>query len=318
MLRQIKDRIERGNRFLITTHIDIDGDAIGSCFSLYWALVHYKKDAFVYLKDRIPYKYRFLPGPKEPQYLLDTLPEDSFDTVFVLDCGDFHRVGKGYEGLRNNGFIVNIDHHTTNSGFGDLNLVDEGASSTAEIVYDLFRYLGMDISYEMAINIYTAILTDTGSFRYENTTSKAFTICGHLTRIGVRPSFIATMVYESHPKERFILLGRVLNTLDTYDNGRVAMAHITRDMYHNSNALEEFSDGFVEYIKEIDGIDIAILIRQIENGRYKLSMRSKGEADVASICRVFGGGGHKKAAGCFIDGDIDTVKNRVLEAISSR
>ncbi|HOJ70919.1 MAG TPA: bifunctional oligoribonuclease/PAP phosphatase NrnA [Syntrophorhabdaceae bacterium] len=315
MLRQIKDRIEKGNRFLITTHIDLDGDAVGSCFSLYWALVSYKKEAFVYLKDRIPYKYRFLPGPKDPRYLINTLPGERFDTVFVLDCGDFHRVGQGYENLKNNGFIVSIDHHSTNSGFGDINLVDEDASSTAEIVYDLFRYLGIDISYEMAINIYTAILTDTGSFRYENTTSKAFTICGHLTRIGVRPSFIATMVYESHPKERFILLGKVLNTLETHKDGKIAMAHITRDMCNDSDALEEFTDGFVEYIKEIDGIDIAILIRQTEDKRYKLSMRSKGDVDVASICRIFGGGGHKKAAGCHINGDIGTVKSMVLEAI---
>ncbi|MCX8109714.1 MAG: DHH family phosphoesterase [Syntrophorhabdaceae bacterium] len=315
MLKQIKDRVEGGKRFLITTHIDLDGDAVGSCFSLYWALISQKKDAYVYLKDMIPYKYRFLPGPKEPRYLLNTMPEDRFDTVFVLDCGDFHRVGKGYENLKNNGFIVNIDHHSTNSSFGNLNLIDEDASSTAEILYDLFRYLGIDISYEMAINIYTAILTDTGSFRYDNTTPKAFSICGHLTRIGVRPSSIATMVYESHPKERFILLGKTLNTLETYKDGKIVIAHITSDMFYDSKALEEFTDGFVEYIKEIDGIDIAILIRQIENSRYKLSMRSKGEVDVASICRAFGGGGHKKAAGCYINGDIETVKRRVLEAI---
>ncbi|HOV90632.1 MAG TPA: bifunctional oligoribonuclease/PAP phosphatase NrnA [Syntrophorhabdaceae bacterium] len=315
MLRQIKDRIEQGSRFLITTHIDLDGDAVGSCYSFYWALKSLKKDVFVYFKDKIPYKYRFLPGPEGNQLIQNKLPADRYDTVFVLDCGDLHRIGEGYENLKNNGFIISIDHHNTNSRFGEINLVDEYASSTAEIIYDLFRYLIIDISQDMAINIYTAILTDTGSFRYDNTTPKAFSICEHMTKIGVKPSFIATKVYESHPKERFLLLGKVLNTLETHINGKIAIAYITKDMFQKTDATEEHSDGFVEFIKEIEGIDIAVLIRQLDNGRYKLSMRSKSEADVASICSLFGGGGHKKAAGCYMDGDIEGVKKRLLEVI---
>lgn len=317
MLRQIKNRVEQGSRFLITTHIDLDGDAVGSCFSLYWALKSLEKEVFVYFRDKIPYKYRFLPGPAGHQLILNTLPVDEYDNVFVLDCGDLYRVGEDYEGLKkSNAFIVNIDHHNTNSIFGDINFVDENASSTAEIMYDLFRYLVIDISHEMAVNIYTAVLTDTGSFRYDNTTNKAFSICEHMTRIGVRPSFVAEKVYESHPKERFLLLGKVLDTIEICSNGRVVIAYITREMFQATGATEEHSDGFVEYLKEIEGIDIAVLIRQLGNGRCKLSMRSKDGADVAGICRLFGGGGHKKAAGCYVDGDIEQVKKRFLEVIN--
>lgn len=315
MLRKIKERIENGNRFLITTHIDLDGDAVGSAFCFYWLLRHYKKDAYVFLRDHVPYKYNFLPGPENGRLFFSELPKDTYDTVFVLDCGDLHRIGNNYEMLKDNGFIVNIDHHNTNSAFGNINLVEPEASSTSEILYDLIKFMDAEITHDMAINIYTAILTDTGSFRFDNTNPKAFKICAHMTEIGVRPSYVAQKVYESHPKERFFLLGKVLNTLEAHKNGKIAMAHITKDMAEGNYSLEEISDGFVEFIKEIEGIELAVLIRQVEKNRYKVSMRSKGNKDVSMICSQFGGGGHKKAAGCYINGEFNEVKRKLLEAI---
>ncbi len=315
MLKRIKERIEEGNRFLITTHIDLDGDAVGSVFCFYWLLKNCKKDAFVYLRDQVPYKYRFLPGPDDKRLFFKELPLEKYDTVFVLDCGDLHRIGGNYEALRDNGFIVNIDHHNTNSGFGNINLVVPDSSSTAEIVYDLICFLNVEITQEMAINIYTGVLTDTGSFRYENTNPKAFSICAKMTEIGVKPAYVAQKVYESHPKERFFILGKVLNTLEAYKNGKIVIAHVTRDMAEDNYSLEEFTDGFVEFIKEMDGIEIAMLIRQIEDNKYKISMRSKGNGDVSEICSIFGGGGHKKAAGCYINGDLNEVKKKLLEVI---
>lgn len=315
MLKGIKDRIERGNRFLITTHIDLDGDAVGSVFSFYWMLETYKKDVHVFLRDPVPYKYRFLPGPNGDKLILKEIPDVKYDTVFVLDCGELQRIGNGFERLKNNGFLINIDHHNTNSYFGNINLVNPEASSTAEIIYDLIDFLKADITYEMAVNIYTAVLTDTGSFRYENTNTKAFKICAHMTELGVKPHIIAQKVYESHPRERFFLLGKVLNTLEFHKNGKVAMAHITKDMAQGDYSLEEFTDGFVEFIKEIDGIEMAVIIRQIEKNKYKISMRSKGDGDVSAICSIFGGGGHKKAAGCYISGELNEVKEKLLETI---
>ncbi|MCX7965604.1 MAG: bifunctional oligoribonuclease/PAP phosphatase NrnA [Syntrophorhabdaceae bacterium] len=315
MLTQIKEKIEKGNKFLITTHISLDGDAVGSVFCFYWLLRNYKKEVSVFLKDNVPYKYTFLPQPDTNRLFFKELPKDTFDTIFVLDCGDLHRIGNDYEKIKSNGFIINIDHHNTNSFFGDINLVLPDASSTAEIIYDLIKFLEAEITLDMAINIYTAILTDTGSFRYENTNAKALHICAHMIEIGVKPAYVAQKVYESHPKERFFLLGKVLNTLETHKDGKIIMAHITKDMAEKGYSLEEFTDGFVEFIKEMDGIEMAVFIRQIENNRYKISMRSKGNGDVSAICSLFGGGGHKKAAGCYIDGDLDEVKKKLLGVI---
>ena len=311
MLTKIKELIEKGNRFLITAHIDPDGDAIGSAFSLYWALDSIGKQPFIYLKDGIPYKYEFLPRPPR---LTHDLPIEKFDAVFVVDCGDLFRVGDGYEQLKELGPLLNIDHHKTNEPFGVVNITDETACCTAELLYFLYEFLNLPITTEMAVNIYTAILTDTGSFRFENTNSNAFIISEKMLKVGVKPAYVSEMVYNSHPKERFKLLGLVLSGLETFDNDKVAMAYLTEDMFERAHADRELSEGFVELIKEIRGIEVATLFRRVAKG-YKISMRSNGTVDVAHICSLFGGGGHKNAAGCTIEGDLENAKNRMKEAL---
>ncbi|MBA4417650.1 MAG: DHH family phosphoesterase [Syntrophus sp. (in: bacteria)] len=311
MFTKIKQIIDEGNRFLITTHIDPDGDAIGSAFSLYWALDALNKRPLVYLKDPIPYKYEFLPIP--PNFTRE-LPTDRYDGIFVLDCGNLFRVGPGHEQLKEMGPLVNIDHHTTNETFGLINMIDARACSTAEILCALYESLDITLSLDMAINIYTAILTDTGSFRFENTNSNAFIICDKMVRAGVKPEYVSRMVYNSHPKERFLLLGMVLATLTTYANDTIAMVHVTEDMFRKTTGTREMSDGFVELVKEIRGTEVAILLREIPTG-YKVSMRSMGSIDVARICNLFGGGGHKNAAGCTIPGSLNEADKRVKEAL---
>jgi phosphoesterase RecJ-like protein len=311
MFGKIKDLIGQGNRFLITSHIDPDGDAIGSAFSLYWALKSLKKRATVYLKDPIPYKYAFLPKPSDFTALL---PSDQYDAIFVLDCGNLFRVGADHERLKDMGPLINIDHHKTNETFGIANVIDEGASSTAEVLYSLYEALHIPVTPDMALDIYTAILTDTGSFRYENTNPGAFVICEKMLRAGVQPAYVSQMVYNSHPKERFLLLGLVLTTLATYLDDTIAMAYVTEEMFRKANASKEMTDGFVEYVKEIRATEVALLLREIPKG-YKVSMRSKGSIDVARICNSFGGGGHKNAAGCTIEGSLEEVRKRLKEAL---
>jgi phosphoesterase RecJ-like protein len=314
MFRKIKDIITTGERFLITTHIDPDGDALGSCFSLYWVLESLNKKPFVYTRDHVPYMYDFLPRPSALSH--NELPDGRYDAIFTLDCGNLFRVGKGYDRLKDMGPLVNIDHHTTNETFGSINLIDQDSSSTAEILYSLYRSLKVPFTYNIAVNLYTAIFTDTGSFRYSNTNSESFLICEKMTKHGVSPSFVAQMVHENHPKERFILLGEVLASLQTYNRDTIAMALVTREMLHKTNTTKEYTEGFVEYIKEIRGIDVAILVRELTVHQYKVSMRSKGNTDVAAVCNYFGGGGHKNAAGCTIDGTIDQVKDKLKEALN--
>lgn len=311
MLQRIKHIINEGKRFLITTHIDPDGDAIGSVLSLYWAFESMNKMSLIYLRDPIPYRYNFLPGPS---HTLHEFNDTAFDGIFVLDCGDLSRIGDGYESLKNRGTIINIDHHNTNESFGSLNLVDETASSTAEILYRLYTSLNIAFTLNISINLYTAIFTDTGSFRYENTNAHAFHICEEMINKGVNPSYVSRMVHENHPKERFILLGLVLATLETYFNDRIAVACVTNDMFRQTDTTREHTDGFVEYLREIKGVEVAILVREINSTHYKISMRSKGMVDVASVCNLFGGGGHKNAAGCYIDGNLYEVKEKLKGA----
>jgi phosphoesterase RecJ-like protein len=313
MFRKIKDFINKGERFLITTHIDPDGDAIGSSFSLYWALDSLGKKPFVYMRDSIPYMYEFLPRP--PRLLHKHLTDDYYDAVFALDCGNLFRVGDGHDRLNERGALINVDHHTTNETFGVVNVINPRASSTAEILYKLYRSLKIPMTFNVAVNIYTAIFTDTGSFRYSNTNSEAFLICEEMVRCGVSPSHVAEMVHENHPKERYFLLREVLASLEMYNGDTVALARVTQEMLHNTGTSKEYTEGFVEFIKEIRGIDVAILMREINDHRYKISMRSKGNTDVAQLCSRFGGGGHRNAAGCTIDGTIIKVKERLKEAL---
>jgi bifunctional oligoribonuclease and PAP phosphatase NrnA len=313
MLNKIKRTIYNGKRFLITSHIDPDGDALGSVFSLYWVLKSLGKDPIVYLKDRVPYRYEFLPGPPD---VVHALPEDSFDAVFVLDCGNLSRIGDGFEKVKEMKTVISIDHHATNEPFGAINIVKEHASSTGEIVYGLYKSLKIDFSYNIAVNVYTAVFTDTGSLRYDNAAPKAFIICEKMVEAGVKPSYVAQMVYESHPKERFLLLGEVLRTLQTFDQGRIAMAHVTEEMFRSTGTTSEHTDGFSEEFRKIRGVEVSVFLRQTGERRYKISMRSKGTVDVAAICNQFGGGGHKNASGCAVDGDLGEVERQLKEAFN--
>jgi phosphoesterase RecJ-like protein len=313
MFMKIKNIIDRGEKFLITTHVDPDGDAIGSSFSLYWVLDSLHKKPCIYLRDHVPYMYEFLPRPPELSH--DELPDGNYDAIFALDCGNLFRVGKGYERLKEMGPLVNIDHHTTNETFGVVNVINQDSSSTAEILYKLYRSLKTPLTFNVAVNLYTAIFTDTGSFRYANTNSEAFLICEEMMKYGVSPSYVAEMVHENHPKERFFLLGEVLSSLETYKDETVALAQVTKAMFRKTGTSKEHTEGFVENIKEIRGINVAILIREINGHQYKVSMRSKGNTDVARVCNLFGGGGHRNAAGCTIDGTISKVKGRLKEAL---
>ncbi|OPY70098.1 MAG: Bifunctional oligoribonuclease and PAP phosphatase NrnA [Syntrophorhabdaceae bacterium PtaU1.Bin034] len=313
MFQRIRDVLDRGRNFLITTHIDPDGDALGSSFALAFALNTLGKRASVYLKDEVPYRYRFLP---RPPVVLHQLPEERYDAIFVVDCGDLFRVGDGYDSLKNKGMLINIDHHDTSEAFGQINIVDERASSTAEIIYLILKSLGGEFTPDIAVNLYTAILTDTGSFRYDSTTKRAFSICEEMTEHGVSPSYVAGAVYESHPKERFQLLCLVLSTLETFRDDKIATAYITQEMFARTHTNREYTEGFVEFLKEMRGVEVACIMRELSDKKYKISLRSKGSVDVAAVARSFGGGGHRKAAGCVIEGDLNEVKNKLIGAFS--
>ena len=312
-LKKIADVIRSNRAFLITSHIRLDGDAIGSELALYHILKAMGKEASVYNRDATPQMYRFLPGAEVIVNRLD--PSRGYDAAFILDCSEIERVGEEAPAIGAIRNIINIDHHISNGAFGDLTLLDPKASSTGEMVYSLLGALSVEVSRDIAVNLYTAILTDTGAFRYSNTGRKTFEIAGRLVSRGADPWWISQSVYENNPAQKMKLLAKALDTLIFFDGGKIAFIHVTQDMLASSGALWEHTDGFVEFPRSIQGVEVAAFFSEIGQGVYKVSLRSRGHVDVEMIAGRFGGGGHHSAAACRIPGDLETARQRLVEAI---
>ena len=316
MEARIVEEIKRNKAFLIASHINPEGDAIGSALALAISLKNIGKEVTVFNQDPIPRNLQFLPMSSEIIHEIDgTL---SFDAAFVLDCGDLDRVGKEIEKIRKIRKIINIDHHMTNSGFGDLRLVDSQSSSTAELIYAVIKDIPIEITYEIALNIYTAILTDTGAFCNSNTTEGTFHIASEMVRIGVNPANVAEKIYQEMPVSRLKLLGLVLNTLEILGNGRIAFVAVTLSMLRKTGATPELTEDMINYPRSILGVKVAVLFREVSRNYYKISFRSNKDIDVADIAREFGGGGHPNASGGNVGGSLLEVKGKVFEAVSKR
>ncbi|MBI5286777.1 MAG: bifunctional oligoribonuclease/PAP phosphatase NrnA [Deltaproteobacteria bacterium] len=307
---RIVEVIKGGKRFLVTSHVNPEGDAVGSVLALALGIRGLEKEVAVFLQDEVPAIFRFLPGADDVASRIDGV----FDATFVVDCGQIDRLGEGFK-REGKGVIINIDHHSTNDSFGDINIVEPEASATGEIIYVLLKTIPVEITLDIATDIYVAILTDTGSFRYSSATPRAFKIAGGLVEKGVDPWKVAQRVYESYPARRFKLLGMVLETLEITMDGKVASLVVTRDMLDKAEADKELTDGFVNYARAIGKVEVGLLFRESGNGMYKVSMRARGNVDVSQIAQGFGGGGHPHAAGCEIRGSLKEVKERVLGAV---
>jgi phosphoesterase RecJ-like protein len=309
MLNRIVQEIAAHDSFLLTCHESPDGDAVGSTLALASHLRGLGKDVTVYYCDPVPGNYAFLPGADQ---VIHQLPDRQFDICFVLDVGEFRRAGKELSAFTGVGKYINLDHHVTCEEFGAINLIDPKASATGALVYRIIKAAGQAISYDTALCIYTAVITDTGSFRYSNANPEAFAIAGEMVSLGVNPWFIAERLYESQPRQRLELLALALETLTVSENGHFASVTVTLDMYEKTNSSAEFTDGFVNYPRSIHGVEVAVFFRQIEAELIKVGFRSKGTIDVSSIAVAFGGGGHRNAAGCSIAGPLEEVKRKVL------
>ncbi|HSD94316.1 MAG TPA: bifunctional oligoribonuclease/PAP phosphatase NrnA [Syntrophales bacterium] len=315
MIRQIAEIIQKGRTFLVTSHVRLDGDAVGSELALYEALKSLGKEAVVYNQDRTPQMYAFLP---DAGVIVNRLgPLDGFDAVFVLDCSEIERMGEEAPRIAGIERIVNIDHHISNDRYGHLTLTDPEASSTGEMIFRLIDGMGIELTRDMAVNLYTAILTDTGAFRYSNTGPKTFAVAGRLLEKGADPAWIAQMVYETFPAVKIRLLSRALSTLEFDWQGRIAAVTVSKKMLEDAGAQWEHTEGFVEYPRSIEGVQVAAFFSEISEGLYKVSLRSKGRFSVEEVARKFGGGGHINAAACRMQGDYDAVKRRLFDAIKN-
>ena len=313
VLKEIAETVRRGKKFLVASHENPEGDAIGSILSLAWGLRQLGKKVTVFNSDPVPETLAFLPGAEK---IVRRPPGNAvFDAAFALDCGDRKRLGEAFPGSGRIGRLINVDHHGSNTKFGDLNLVDPRASSAAEMVFGLMRELSVKITRPIAENIYTGILTDTGSFHYSNTTPNTFAVARECVLAGVNPWKIAEKVYETQPLARLRLLPLVLKTLKVEERGRVSSVMVTRRMLARAGAAPALTEDFINYPRSVKGAEVALLFREVGPRKYRVSFRSRGKVDVSVISRTFQGGGHPNAAGCTVEGTRQQVRAKVLKQV---
>jgi phosphoesterase RecJ-like protein len=303
-IERVASELRDRDRFLLTAHEGPDGDALGSLLGLHKVLIQLGKDSVMFMAAKefpLPIEYRFLPLEE----VFHEAPADMADrTVVFLDCGNIDRVPVEWLTAGGND-VINIDHHHDNTCFGDFNLVEVGASCTAEIVYDLALLLEARITPEMASALYVGLITDTGKFMYENTNAHTHRVAADLIEAGVDVDDTYRRLYEHVPIEKLRLVSRALDGISSHCDGKLAISYITTADYEATGAAEEMTEGLIDHLRSIDGVKVAAVIRDLGNrGRSarKVSLRSSaGEVDVSAIARLNGGGGHKRAAGFSTD-----------------
>ncbi|MBC8235198.1 bifunctional oligoribonuclease/PAP phosphatase NrnA [bacterium] len=311
--KEILRVIENHNKFVISTHISPDGDAIGAQLGLYSFLKELGKQVWVINADPVPYGYAFLPFS---DIISSKLPPESFEILIVVDAGSLMRIGDELSKvLLPEKSIINIDHHVTNDKFGHYNWVDADACAASELIYKLIKRHGMNIGQKRAICLYTGIMTDTGCFRFSNTTPETHRIVAELIAEGVSAEEISRFVYENLPSSRIKLLGLVLSTLQVSLDEKIAWIRVTQNMYASTSTNKEDTENFIDYVKFIDTVEIALFFVELKSGKTKVSFRSKNEFDVSKIAVKFGGGGHQRAAGCTIEASVDETEKTVVANI---
>jgi phosphoesterase RecJ-like protein len=311
VLSQVVELIENKQNFAITTHIRPDGDGIGSSLGLCWLLRSLNKSAEVIAADTIPVAYRALPGADEIRQVAEI--DREYDAVFVIECSDVERPGIG--GLAGQ-FTVNIDHHATSEHFGSINWIDSTASAVGEMIYNLCKAIGGRITREIAECLYLALVTDTGSFHFSNTTDRTLKVASELVRAGVKPADISEAIYNSYPWSRIELMRRVLSTVKRDPSGRIAWMRQTLAMKDDSRAVDGDNNGFVNIPLAAREVLAVVYTREVGENTFRVSLRSKGDINVAKVAEKFGGGGHKNAAGCCVEGDWDERERELVKAVS--
>jgi phosphoesterase RecJ-like protein len=309
--KRVLSAIKNDDTFLIATHISPDGDAIGSALALARALESMGKKVFVYDRDPVPKNYRFLPGHE--RFSNDIKKMTKADPVLVLlDCNSPERAAIERYSFRRS---IIIDHHETETSYGDIRWVEKDAAATGLLVQSLIKYLGVKLTKDMAENLYTAISVDTGTFRYSNTSAGVLRAAAELIEAGAEPIIIAENLYETWDYNRFRLFLLSMNTLEKKDG--VAITQVTRDMFRKTGTSSEDTEHFSNFPRKIDSVKMAAMFRELGRDEWKASLRAKGAVNVAKIAESFGGGGHKNAAGYTIKADIGSAKKALMRATRS-
>jgi len=314
-IENVVNAISKAKNIAIIGHIMPDGDAIGSCLALYYSIKRLSKKASLYCTDKVPQILNFLKDVD--RFKNEIGPNTSYDLTIAVDCSDINRLGSFKELFLNSPLTIAIDHHSSNTGFADINLVDTNAAATGEIVYGLIEKLSLEIDTDTAKALYTAISTDTGHFSFSNTSTETFTIAADLSRHGLDLEYISRRLYRVKSIERIKLLSRALNSLTMYANNKIAMLTITQRDMLETKAMPSDTENIINYAKEIEGVVLAILIKEINDTSVKISLRTSEELDASELASYFDGGGHKRAAGASINKPLKAVKGILIDKAMS-
>ncbi|HLJ56018.1 MAG TPA: bifunctional oligoribonuclease/PAP phosphatase NrnA [Chthonomonadaceae bacterium] len=313
--REAVDAVCAAESVVIASHVNPDGDSLGCTLGLAHALRALNKDLVAISTDGVPDIYRFLPGA---EWIQTSTERRDFDLAIVVDAGALERAGRSQrEMLLSAPTLLNIDHHVGDAPFGDIRIVDPEAAATAELIYGLVRALGSRFGRDLMTGaiadcLMTGVITDTGSFRFMNVTPQTFWLAARLQRLGAMPAEIAELVFENRSFASLKLLGCALESLQTTPDGRVAWAVVTAADYARFGAQDAETEGIVNHVRAVRGAAIGVLFREVPGGKVRISLRAREGADVNRIANVFGGGGHRLAAGCSIEPPLGDAVDRVV------
>jgi phosphoesterase RecJ-like protein len=302
-LSQVAEAIRSRQRFVVVSHVRPDGDAVGSQLAMAFALRRLGKDVRVVSRDHAPPPLSVFPGVADIE-IADRI-DDPGDAVIVMESGDLLRTG--VSGL-DDSFIINIDHHMGNSMFGTINWFDVSAAACGEMVFDLVHALEVPLSYDIAVHVYIAILTDTGSFHHSNITPRTFDICRQCIDAGVNPSGVARSVFDNNNLGRLKLMGEILSRMELDPTGQLATVSVDEALVTSCNGTYEDTEGLINLPLTVRQIQAVVMFKEVGPDDWRVSMRSKGDVDINAVAREFGGGGHKNASGCSATGTLEHLK----------
>ena len=302
------EAINGASKVLLLPHKNADGDCLGSSFALKLALLQMGKAAFVMTEEEEPLRLM------SEIYCGANAPLDGYDLVIAVDSADMSRLGMRARFFRGN--TINIDHHITNTNYAKINCVHPGAAAVGEIIYELIRDLGVEIDVQIATNLYAAIASDCGGFMYANTTVRTFAIAGELVRLGAEHIRINKYLFGTNSMAKIDLMKECLFNLKVHHGGKIAIVTISKEVLERTGATLEECDGIVSIPRSVEGVEVAMLIKETEAG-CKVSMRSEGELDVSVFCKRFGGGGHKRAAGCELNMSIGEASQLMIKEVGN-
>jgi phosphoesterase RecJ-like protein len=316
MDKEIVKLLEEAGGIAIFPHVSADGDAIGSSIALGLALKNAGKKVVIYLEENIPNMFKFLPGTD----LVDSAGEadEAMDLNIALDTGDVGRLASRAEAFFRAPCTINIDHHVTNTKYAHHNFVDASSASTGEIVYTLIKEMNLKIDIQIATCLYTAIVTDTGGFQYQNTTAGTHKIAADLVSTGINVGDLSQRIFDNTTYEKLKLTQKAIELLELYEDSKLAVVVLSLEDINSTGAKDEDCDGIVNIGRSIEGVEVSVLIKEKQNNEIRVNLRSKTVVDVSEIAAAFDGGGHKRAAGCTVRGSLEEVKAKLINAVKEK